>query len=279
MATAAALVERAYLRTLGLFGALGQHMVFYSTSASAVPQVIRKYRSEIAKIIAEVALGRAALAVVGGSLVIITVNTLVTGMEVGILGYSTLQPLGLSVLIGFAGGYFSTREIAPIVTAFAYTSVVGAGFTAQIGAMRVNEEIDALEVMSVRPIPFLASTRIIAGLVSIVPLYAVALTLHYVGLKFVTAVGFDQSSGAFDHYFATFLLPQDVFISFAKVISMCLVITLIQCYYGFHASGGPAGVGTAVGRGVRNSLVAALIVDMLVGLAFFGPPNTIRIAS
>jgi phospholipid/cholesterol/gamma-HCH transport system permease protein len=258
--------------------ALGRQLGFYVGALLATPRATRRYGSEVKRLVAEVALGRGALAVIGGSLVVITANDLIVGAELGLLGFTTLQPLGLDVLTGFVGGYFSTREIAPIIAAFAFTSVVGAGFTAQIGAMRINEEIDALEVMAVRPVAYLVSTRISAGLISIIPLYATALIFHYAALKFMVTFVFGQSSGSYQHYFGVFLLPQDVLISFVKTIAMALVIIMIQCYYGFNATGGPAGVGVAVGRGVRNSLIAALFVDLIVGLAFFGPPNSIRIA-
>jgi phospholipid/cholesterol/gamma-HCH transport system permease protein len=272
------MLRRMVNRPLKSMGSLGRQLFFYGRAIATAPRAVSRYRSEVLRLVAEVALGRGALAVVGGSLVVITANTIITGAEIGLLGFTTLQPLGLDVLTGFVGGYFSTREIAPIITAFAFTSIVGAGFTAQIGSMRINEEIDALEVMAIQPIGYLVSTRIIAGLVSIIPLYATALIFHYVALKFMVTVVFSQSSGAFQHYFSVFLLPQDVVISFVKTIAMALVIIMIQCYYGYTANGGPAGVGIAVGKGVRNSLIAALFVDLLVGLAFFGPPNSIRIA-
>lgn len=152
----------------------------------------------------------------------------------------------------------------------ALTATVGAGFTAQLGAMRVSEEIDALEVMAVRSVPFLVTTRIIAGLIAVVPLYAVALLMSYAATQIVVTFGYGQSGGTYDHYFHTFLIPADMLWSLAKACVMAVIVIAVCCYYGFTASGGPAGVGRAVGKAVRLSLVAVMTVDLFVGLAIWG---------
>src|SRR3546814_6718590 len=136
---------------------------------------------------------------------------------------------------------------APIVAGIALVATVGAGFTAQLGAMRVSEEIDALEVMIVPPVPFLVSTRVVAVFIAIVPIYTVALLASYVFTRVIVVHVYGQSSGAYGHYFETFLIPQDVLASFIKVLIMSVVVMSIHCYYGFFATGGPAGVGREIG--------------------------------
>ena len=89
---------------------------------------------------------------------------------------------------------------------------------------------------------------------------------------------FGQSTGTYDHYFNTFLPPGDVLWSFGKVLVFAVVIILIHCYYGYTASGGPAGVGVAVGKAVRTSIVAINIVDFFFSLAVWGATTTVRIA-
>jgi phospholipid/cholesterol/gamma-HCH transport system permease protein len=186
--------------------------------------------------------------------------------------------VGIEALTGFISAYINTRLAAPVIAGIALVATVGAGFTAQLGAMRVSEEIDALEVMSVPTVPFLVSTRIVAGLVAIIPLYAVALLASYTCTQLIVTVAYGQSAGAYEHYFKTFLIPSDILSSFASVAVMSIVIVSIHCYYGFHATGGPAGVGQAVGRAVRMSLVAVLFTNMLLSFALYGSVNTLHIS-
>ena len=170
-----------------------------------------------------------------------------TGTEVGLQGYAALNQLGTAAFSGFVSAYFNTREIAPLVAGIALAATVGCGFTAQLGAMRISEEVDALEVMAIPSLPFLVTTRIIAGLIAIVPLYVVGLLSSYFATRLTVTKFFGQSTGTYDHYFNLFLPPGDVLWSFGKVLVFAVVVILIHCYHGYNASGGPAGVGVAVG--------------------------------
>jgi phospholipid/cholesterol/gamma-HCH transport system permease protein len=204
--------------------------------------------------------------------------SLFTGTVVGLQGYAALNQIGTSALNGFISAYFNTREIAPLVAGLALSSTVGCGFTAQLGAMRISEEIDALEVMSVRSLPFLVTSRVIAGLVAVVPLYVIGLLTSYLGSRAVTVYYYGQSAGTYDHYFALFLPPVDVMLSFLKVMIFAVVVILIHCYYGYKASGGPAGVGLAVGKAVRLAIIAVNVVDFFLSLALWGATTTVRVA-
>ncbi len=186
--------------------------------------------------------------------------------------------MGSSVLTGFLSAYVNTREIAPIVAALALSATVGCGFTAQLGAMRISEEIDALEVMAVPSVPFLVTTRMIAGFVAVIPLYIVGLLAAYLASRVVSTVFNGQSSGSYDHYFNLFLPPEDVLWSFGKVLVFAFVLILIHCYYGFHARGGPAGVGVAVGHAVRTAIVTIAVLDFFLSLAIWGTTTTVRVA-
>jgi phospholipid/cholesterol/gamma-HCH transport system permease protein len=112
----------------------------------------------------------------------------------------------------------------------------------------------------------------------VVPLYVVGLLASYVASREVTILFEGQSSGAYDHYFNLFLPPQDVLYSFLKVLIFAFVIILIHCYYGFNASGGPAGVGVAVGRAVRASIVTINVLDFFLSLALWGTSTTVQVA-
>lgn len=257
---------------------LGTQLVFYGRSLAWTGRTVRRYKKEVLRLLAEVTFGRGALAVVGGTVGVIAFLSFFTGTEVGLQGYAALNQLGTSNFVAFLSAYFNTREIAPLVAGLALSATVGAGFTAQLGAMRISEETDALEVMGIPSLPFLVTTRMIAGFVAVIPLYVIGLLSSYFAARTITTGYYGQSTGTYDHYFQQYLPPVDVLWSFAKVIVFAVVIILVHCYYGYYASGGPAGVGVAVGRGVRTSIVAINVLDFFLSLAIWGANTTVRIA-
>ena len=267
-----------YQKPLGFLDGLGQQMLFYVRVFKAVPRAFVGYRKEIMRLLAEVTLGSGALAVIGGTIGVIAAMCFFTGTEVGIQGYASLDQIGAAAFAGFISAYFNTREIAPIVAGIALAATVGCGFTAQLGAMRISEEIDAVEVMAIPSIPYLVTTRVIAGLLAVVPLYIVGLLSSYFATRLTVTKLSGQSAGTYDHYFTLFLPPGDVLWSFAKVLIFAVVVIMIHCYYGYYASGGPAGVGVAVGRAVRTSIVAINVVDLATSMAIWGTTTTVRLA-
>ncbi|MFT4082238.1 MAG: ABC transporter permease [Nocardioides sp.] len=257
---------------------LGGQLGFYLRALSWTPRTIRRYKKEILRILAEVTLGSGALAVIGGTVGVIVAMTFFTGTEVGLQGYAALNQLGTAAFSGFVSAYFNTREIAPLVSGIALAATVGCGFTAQLGAMRISEEVDALEVMAIPSLPFLVTTRILGGLIAIIPLYVLGLLSSYVATRITVTMVYGQSTGTYDHYFNTFLPPGDVLWSFGKVLVFSVVVILIHCYHGYNASGGPAGVGVAVGKAVRTSIVAVAVLDLLLSMAIWGTTTTVRLA-
>jgi phospholipid/cholesterol/gamma-HCH transport system permease protein len=257
---------------------LGAQLSFYGRSIGWTYRVLLRYKKEVVRLLAEVSLGSGALALVGGTVGVIAFLTFFTGTEVGLQGYASLNQLGVSNFTAFISAYFNTREIAPLVAGLALSATVGAGFTAQLGAMRVSEEVDALEVMGIPSVPFLVTTRMIAGFVAVVPLYVVGLLSSYFAARLITTGFYGQSTGTYDQYFNQYLPPVDVLWSFFKVLIFAVIIILIHCYYGYYASGGPAGVGVAVGRAVRLAIVAINVVDFFLSLAIWGATTTVRIA-
>jgi phospholipid/cholesterol/gamma-HCH transport system permease protein len=257
---------------------LGAQLSFYARAFAWAPRTLARYRREVARLLGEVSFGTGGLAVVGGTVGVIAFLTFFTGTEVGLQGYQALNQIGSGAFTGFISAYFNTREIAPLVAALALSATVGCGFTAQLGAMRISEEVDALEVMSVPPVPFLVTTRMIAGFLAVIPLYVIGLLSSYFATRTIATGYFAQSAGTYDYYFELFLPPGDVLWSFGKVLVFSVVVVLIHCYYGFHASGGPAGVGVAVGRAVRAAIVSVNIVDFFLSLAIWGATTTVRVA-
>jgi phospholipid/cholesterol/gamma-HCH transport system permease protein len=271
-------LKRVGRKPLDVLDDLGDQLGFYGRALGWVPRTVRRYKKETLRLLAEVSFGTGGLAVIGGTVGVIAFLSFFTGSSVGLQGYAALDALGTSAYTGFLSAYVNTREIAPLVAGVALSATVGCGFTAQIGAMRINEEIDALEVMGVPSLPFLVTTRIIAGFVAVVPLYVLGLLTSYFATRVIATQAYGQSTGTYDHYFNLFLPPEDVLWSFLKVLVFSVVIIMTHCYYGYRASGGPAGVGMAVGRAVRFSIVAINIIDLFLSLAIWGSTTTVRIA-
>jgi len=249
---------------------VGAQARFYAKTLGASRAAVIYYKAETLRMIAQMGLGAGALAIVGGTVGIVGFLTLSAGSLIAIQGYSSLSGIGVEALTGFVSAYFNGRVVTPLTAVIALSATIGAGTTAQLGAMRISEEIDALEVMGVRSIAYLASTRVIAGVIVVIPLYCIALWMSFVAARFAATSGYGQPTGVYDHYFSTFLQPTDILWSLFQAVLMGLVVMLIHTYYGFTAAGGPAGVGEAVGRAVRTSLVAAVFVILFASLAIYG---------
>lgn len=257
---------------------LGDQLAFYGRVFGWTPRALRRYKKEIFRLLAEVSLGSGGLALIGGTVGVVVFMSFFTGTEVGLEGYQGLNQIGAGAFAGFISAYFNTREISPLVAGVALSATVGCGFTAQLGAMRISEEIDALEVMGLPSLPYLVTTRMIAAFLAVIPLYLVGLLSSYLATRFIVTTVFGQSPGTYDHYFHLFLPPTDVYWSVFKVMIFSVLVVLIHCYYGYYAKGGPAGVGVAVGRAVRLTIVAINIVDFFFSLAIWGANQTVRIA-
>ncbi|OBF26417.1 ABC transporter permease [Mycobacterium sp. ACS4331] len=257
---------------------IGTQTQFYFETVTSMRDALVHYRFEMVRLIAQMSLGTGALAIIGGTVVIVGFLTLSTGALVAVQGYNQFSNVGVEALTGFASAYFNVRLIAPIIAGIALAATIGAGATAQLGAMRINEEIDALEVMGVRSVAYLASNRVIAGVIVVIPLYCVAMISSFLAARFGTTVVYGQSSGVYDHYFNTFLNPTDIVWSFFQAVLMAVVIMLVHTYYGFTAKGGPAGVGEAVGRAVRTSMISAVFVVLFLSLAIYGKSGNFNLS-
>ena len=257
---------------------LGDQLSLYTRAIAWIPRTLRRYPKEIARLLAEVSFGSGALIVILGTAGVMAALSLFVGSLVGLQGFRALDSLGVEALTGFITAYFTTRDIAPLVAASALTATLGAGFTAQLGAMRISEEVDALEVMAVPSVPFLVTTRVIAGIVAVVPMYTIGLLMSFAAARINVTVINGLPGGTYDHYFDLFLPVSDILASYLKVIIFATVVILIHCHYGYHAKGGPAGVGVAVGRAVRLSIVSAAVLDFFLTLVLFGTDTSVRVA-
>ncbi|MER7605066.1 ABC transporter permease [Nocardioides sp. NPDC023903] len=255
----------------------GDQLLFYVKALAWAPRTIRRYKREILNILAEVAFGAGGLTMIAGTVGVIAFMAFFAGSEVGIQGYASLSQIGVAKFSAFISAFFNTREVAPLISAIALAATVGCGYTARLGAMRISEEIDALEAMGVPSLPYLVTTRMIAGFLAVIPLYIVALCASYLSPRLITTLMYGQSGGTYDHYFLAFLPPIDILYSFLKLIILAVAIILIHCYYGYTASGGPAGVGIAVGKAIRTSIVTVVVADFFLSFAIWGSTTTVRI--
>ena len=264
--------------TVAAWMRIGSQTRFYAKTLGAIPDAVLNYRTELLRLIAQMGLGSGALAVVGGTVAIVGFLTMTTGALVAVQGYNQLASVGVEALTGFASAFFNVRLIVPGTTSVALSATIGAGATAQIGAMRINEEVDALEVIGIRSVTYLASTRVLAGVIVVIPLYCVAVMMAFFAARIGTTAIYGQGSGVYDHYFDTFLNPTDLIWSFFQCVAMTVVIMLVHTYYGYTASGGPAGVGEAVGRAVRTSMVIAAVEIAMISLAVYGQSGNFNLA-
>jgi phospholipid/cholesterol/gamma-HCH transport system permease protein len=257
---------------------IGGQTQFYAQTIKGIADALFRYQSEVIRLIAQMSLGVGALAIIGGTIVIVGFLTLSAGSLIAVQAYNQLDQIGVAALAGFTSAFLNVRLVGPLVAGIGLAATIGAGATAQLGAMRISEEIDALEVMGIRSVAYLASTRVLAGVIVVIPLYCVAVIMAFVATRTGTTLVYGQSTGVYDHYFNTFLNPMDLIYSFLQAVSMAIVVMLVHTYYGFNASGGPAGVGEAVGRAVRTSLIASVFVTLFVSLAIYGQSGGLNLS-
>jgi phospholipid/cholesterol/gamma-HCH transport system permease protein len=261
------------------FEEVGRQIGFSVRVLREIPQALRPKRLGVVfDIMSDITIGAGALIVGGGMVFVIFSMSFFTGTEVGLQGFKGLEQLGAQSFTGLVSSWANTREVTPLIAGVAFAAQVGAGFTAELGAMRISDEIDALEVMSVPTFVYLICTRVLGALVAIIPLYLISLYASFGATYLVTTKFFGLSAGVYNHYFHLYLPFIDVVYSLAKACVFAVAVTLIHCYYGFYASGGPEGVGVAVGRAIRLSIVTVVVLNLILSLVFWGGGNTVRVA-
>ncbi|MDF3281247.1 ABC transporter permease [Gordonia sp. N1V] len=252
------------------FVRLGEYVTFILRAIAAVPYTLVHYRKHVLNQIAEVTFGGKSLLSGGGTMGIVLAMSLAAAMMLGVETYRGLQLVGMTTLSGMLSAIANTRELAPVVVAIALAAKVGTGFTAQVGAMRISDEIAALDVMAIRSIPFLATTRMIAAMVCILPIYMIGLLASYIATRLVVVWYNGESSGTYDYFFHLALTPADLLYSAIKAVVFAAIVTLVHCSYGYFASGGPEGVGQAAGRALRTSILAIGISDVIFTFGLWG---------
>jgi phospholipid/cholesterol/gamma-HCH transport system permease protein len=257
---------------------IGDQGMFYAKVIAAGPRTVKRYRREIIRLVAELGTGTGALALIGGSVVIVASITFFAGAVAAAQGFESSSNIGVGSLSPLLAVFFTARLSTPLLAGVALAVTLGAATTSQIGAMRISEEIDALEVMAVPALSYLATTRVLAGLIVITPLYVFATLAGFLADYLLLVFFYDTGAGNFSHYFFLYLNPLDIVFAFIQVVVMTFVVMMIHTYYGYSAGGGPAGVGEAVGRSVRASLSGVMIVNLLIAMAIYANFETYHLA-
>jgi phospholipid/cholesterol/gamma-HCH transport system permease protein len=251
---------------------LGKIVNFASGAIAHIPQSTRYMR--------EVWWYAAFLAV--GSTPIALVLTYFTGSECSIEAYYSLSQIGAQSLAGVFNAICDTREITPLFFGFAIGAKVGCGLVAELGTMRVNEEIDALEVMGIPSKIYLVSTRMLACFIVLPFMYLLALGVSYLGSYVVQMVQVPSgtiSSGVYSDYFFRFLNVEDLLFSMIKAVVFAFLIVCVAVYYGYNVTGGAVGIGRAVAKTMAVALVVTVVVNALLTQIFWGTNPNLPIAT
>jgi phospholipid/cholesterol/gamma-HCH transport system permease protein len=254
----------------GAFRTIGQFVVFTAQTLWLLPVTLRRYRRQTFQAMTSLAWGRGSIIVDGGVISVLVILGVAIGASVAVEAFATLNLIGFGALAGIVGGLANVREMAPLVAGIAFASQAGCRMTAEIGAMRISEEIDATEAMGLRPIPFVVGTRLVGAMICVVPGFLMTLVISFFVSNTVIRVFHNQPGGTYEHYFVQFLPLTDIVYSVIKATVFCAVVTLIHCYYGYFTTGGPVGVGRASGRAVRSSLVAIMVLDFTLTVVLWG---------
>lgn len=207
-----------------------------------------------------------------GSTVILAAMVLILGGECGLFLTYLARPLGAQSFAGALMNPCGIREMYPYMFSYIFAAKVGCGLVAEIGSMRISDEIAALQSVGIAPMRYVVATRLLAVWLCVPLIYALALLTGILGGYLVSVVQLgDLSSGQFfDGYFAS----QTVFdnlVSYLKVFTTTTVIALVGMYYGYRASGGPVGVGDAVARSMMVNLVLIHVIGATLTAVFYGP--------
>jgi len=254
----------------GAFRTIGQFVVFTAQTVWLLPVTLRRYRRQTFQAMNSLAWGRGSIIVDGGVISVLLILGVAIGASVAVEAFATLNLIGFGALSGIVGGLANVREMAPLVAGIAFASQAGCRMTAEIGAMRISEEIDATEALGLRPIPFVVGTRLVGSMLCVVPGFLMTLVVSFFVSNTVIRVFLDQPGGTYDHYFVQFLPLTDIVYSLIKATIFCAAVTLIHCFYGYFTTGGPVGVGLASGRAVRASLVAIMVLDFTLTVVLWG---------
>lgn len=195
----------------------------------------------------------------------------IIGLQCGIEGAYFNQSTGTPAYAGVFASWCDLRELVPLCFGYMMAAKVGTGIVAELGSMRISDEIDALEVMGISGVTFLCATRLLGSMLVLPFVYMCSIGAGFFAsyLAVVQQIG-DVSSGGYFLVFWEFQNPPDVLFSLIKAMAMAVLIVLVGCYYGYNASGGPVGVGTATAKSMVFNIIGVHLISMLGTQLFWG---------
>lgn len=216
------------------------------------------------------ALRQAGLLILSSTLVIWGLIFII-GLQCGIEGAYFNRAVGAPAYAGVFAAWCDLRELVPYAFGYMMAAKVGTGIVAELGSMRISDEIDALEVMGISSMTFLCATRLLAAWLVLPFMYLAGIGAGFFAsyLAVVQQIG-EVSSGGYSLIFWMFQNPPDLMYSVIKGMTMATVIVLVGCYYGYTASGGPVGVGTATAKSMVLNIVLVHLIGMLGTQLFWG---------
>jgi phospholipid/cholesterol/gamma-HCH transport system permease protein len=206
-----------------------------------------------------------------GSTIVIWGLVFILGLQCGIEGAYFNRSVGAPAYAGVFAAWCDLRELVPYAFGYMMAAKVGTGIVAELGSMRISDEIDALEVMGISSMTFLCATRLLAAWLVLPFMYLAGIGAGFFAsyLAVVEQIG-EVSSGGYTLIFWMFQNPPDLLYSVIKAMAMATVIVLVGCYYGYTASGGPVGVGTATAKSMVLNIVLVHLIGMLGTQIFWG---------
>lgn len=203
------------------------------------------------------------------SLPVVALTTFFSGMVIALQTYTGFSQLSAEGAVAFVVLVAVTRELAPVMAALMVAGRIGAAMAAEIGTMRVTEQIDALSTLNTNPYQYLIAPRVLAGVVMMPVLVLIGDVLGICGGYLVGVYKLDFNATTYLINTWNYLKPMDIISGLTKAAVFGFLIALLGCYNGFHSKGGAQGVGQATTNAVVSASILVLIFNYLLTEAFF----------
>ena len=203
------------------------------------------------------------------SVFVVLITGAFTGMVLTVQSYYQLHTFTLDTIVAPIVGLSMTREIGPVLTGLILAGRVGASITAEIGTMKVTEQIDALDVFGISPIAYLVVPRLLACVVLIPFLSALAICIGIFSSYLFSTYFLNIPYIFYIVNLKSFVFPFDILIGLLKTVFFGMIIVLVSCYKGFYTAKGSEGVGKAVMETVVTSFICILLVDLCLSMILF----------
>lgn len=241
---------------------IGQFLAFIGQAIREIPLAIRLYPAEIMRHASILAIQNAA---------VILFMLFMLGGVLGLTAHFLFSSIGIDSFIAAVASIGGLRGIMQVVFGWIVAAKVGCGIVAELGAMRISDEIDALEVMGIRSVPYLASTRIVAAMLVLPLLFVIGMAVNF-GAAYLFNVGLldTVSPGGFMYFLFLFQNLRDFTLAIVWATTIGMIIVAVACYFGFTAGGGPVGVGRNTAQSMLVNLVLVSLLGMVLIQLFYG---------